>query len=203
MSIKPPTDQKEEGMKKFVALLAALMIAGFAAVSFADTEGFSTAKVYVNVQPNVSVMTLESNVNAGTVQTGPFSADFLFRVDANEEAVALAVAASPLFKGNDPTSTLVAPIPLFDGVVIQPPNANPIANGTNVAQYETDYQIDQYPGRRTNAIVFESSQPGTFSQDVAVRVSWNQDDPQKPKGEYSGKVRFFAMLSPAGTSSAP
>ncbi len=183
-------------MKKLIAVIMGLMVVGTASVCFADTENSAVAKVYVKVDPNVAIRPLTAIVNAGSVQVGLFSADVLFRVDANKESVQFFAAASPLYKGDDPKNSEVAPIPLANGAVIQPTNANPIAGGTNVAQYVLPTTIDEFPAQQTEAIIFESSQGGHFSQDVNVKFSWNQSDPEKPMGEYSGKVKLTALLLP-------
>ena len=183
-------------MKKLIAVLMGLMVVATASVCFADTENSAVAKVYVKVDPNVAIRPLTAIVDAGSVQIGEFSADVKFRVDANKESVQFFAAASPLYKGDDPTNSEVPPIPLAKGVVIQPTNANPIAGGTNVADYGTPTTIDEFPGMQTNAITFESSQDGHFSQDVNVKFTWDQPDPEKPMGEYSGKVKLTALLLP-------
>ena len=147
------------------------------------------------VDPNIAVRALAASVDAGTVQVGEFSATVPFRVDANTEAVNIWVACSQLYKGNDPAGTEVAPIGLFNGVKIAPTNANPVKGGSNVAGYAGPGEVvEGFPTLVTNSIVFESSQNGHFSQDVAVTCSWFQNDPEKPMGEYSGVVKFYAEV---------
>jgi hypothetical protein len=48
----------------------------------------------------------------------------------------------------------------------------------------------------TETKAYESSQNNHFSQNVNVVVTWNQDDPEKPMGEYSGCVRLTALVLP-------
>ena len=182
-----------------LSVLALFAIVGVAQ-TYADLSGSADADVYVVVNPNVTVGANTPIVNAGTVQTGEFSATINFRIDANKEQVSLFVEASPLYKGDDPTNADVPPIPLnlSKGVDITPANANPLAAGSNNAQYigSGDVILD-FPTQRTQTIAFESSQNGHFSQDVLVQVWWLQDDPEKPMGEYSGKVRITALLLPS------
>ena len=190
-------------MKKAMLILSvvALLVAAAMNTSFADTSGCAVADVYVIVDPNITVGANTPIVSAGTVQTGDFSALINFRIDANKESVCIYVEASPLYKGNDPSNNEVLPIPLnlSEGVVIDPANANPFAAGSNVASYiGAGDPIDGFPTQRTETICFESSQNGHFSQDVLVTVVWNQNDPEKPMGQYSGKVRMCAMLLPNG-----
>ena len=185
-------------MKRIVLLLLPVILL-VATTVHGDAEGMATAHVYVVVDPNVTVGVMTATVNAGTVQTGDFTATIQFRVDANKESICLSAAASPLFKGDDPTGAEVPPIPLnmSAGILIAPTNANPLANGNSTASYTSEaVDIDGFPGIGTEAICYESSQNGHFSQDVFVTVTWNQDDPEKPTGEYSGKVKLLALLLP-------
>jgi len=188
-------------MKKVLFILPALLLAS-GLVAYADLEGSASAHVYVKVDPNVAVGA-QAIVDAGTVQMGEFCATVQFRVDANLQAVYLYAAASPLYKGDDPTNDEVLPIPLAlsSGIEIAPTNANPMEGGSNVAAYtSTSVDIDGFPGTTTEMICFESSQNNHFSQDVFVTVCWNQDDPEKPTGEYSGKVKLWALLMPEAPS---
>lgn len=193
-------------MKKLLLSVVSLLTIGIVAAAtvpaenvYADTSGEAEAHVYAIVNPNIAVGVLTPIVNAGTVQMGDFNAVIGFRVDANKEDVKLSVCASELYKGDDPTNPTVAPIPLnlSAGVPIAPTDANPMNGASNVANYSGgSCSIGAFPGLATEQIHFESSQNGHFSQDVYVTVTWNQGDPEKPMGEYSGKVKFIAMLVP-------
>ena len=178
-------------------LVPALMLA--AGTVRGDTEGSASAHVYVVVDPNVAVSAETPIVDAGTVQTGEFSATICFRVDANLQMVYLYAAASGLYKGDDPTGSEVPPIPLnlSAGIEIAPTNANPVEGGSNIANYQSDQvDIDGFSAVTTDMICFESSQNNHFSQSVYITVWWIQDDPEKPTGEYSGKVKLWAVLMP-------
>jgi len=182
--------------------LAILAVAGclmLPSLGYAETEGCATATVYATVMPNVAVAANTPIVDAGTVQTGDFTAMIEFQVDANKQEVQLSVCASELWKGDDPTGLEVLPIPLnlSAGVVIAPTNANPVGGGSNVANYVGPGDpIDGFECQATEAILFESSQNNRFSQPVYVTVTWTQDDNEKPMGQYSGKVRLCAVLLP-------
>jgi hypothetical protein len=186
-------------MRKLVLLLTVgLMLTGIVVAVRGDTEGSASAHVFVNVDPNVGVQASTAIVDAGTVQTGDFSATIDFRVDANLQVVTFYAVASPLFKGDDPLGTEVPPIPLnlSEGIEIDPDNANPLEGGSQVAAFisGSNEDIDGFPGVPTEQITFESSQNNHFSQNVRLTVTWNQDDPEKPTGEYSGKVKLWALL---------
>jgi hypothetical protein len=164
----------------------------------ADELGSASAHVYININPNISMGSV-GLVDGGTLQTGQAAIDILFRIDANTEAVELSAFVSPLFKGNDPAGTEVAPIPvdLGAGVKMDPTAANEIQGGNGVAPYlgaATNPWIaaeGAFPGFETEALVFESSQDGHFSQDVLVTATWENSDPEKPQGEYSGYVVLY------------
>jgi hypothetical protein len=176
------------------ALLAAVVPA------FADLSGQATAHVRVLVNPNVGIAAVNPTIDAGSVQTGDFTASIDFRVDANKQEVSFQVDASPLFKGNDPTQTIVNPIPLnlTAGVLIQPINGNATGGHSNMAKYTgtTGPIIQGFPTTPTEVVQFSSSQNNHFSQNVNVKVTWTQGDPELPTGEYSGVVQVTALLLP-------
>ena len=97
-------------LARFVTIICVgLLLVGAA---FADSTGVATGHVYVNVVSNIAVSVITSNVDLGSIQTGLFPGEITFRIDANQEAVAFSVAATQLYKGDDPTNPTVAPIPL-------------------------------------------------------------------------------------------
>lgn len=185
-------------MKKFTVLAVALFAVCLFVpkVSFADLSADATAGVFVDVNANVGLVPTTANVDAGAIQTGNFSATVTFRVDANTEQVKFNAAASDLFKGDDPTAPTVPPIPLNSaaGVVFSIDNGMPVQGGTGLMPYVGAGVIGSYPSLTTGDIVFESSQPGHMSQNVYLKVAWVQADPEKPMGEYSGKVKLTALV---------
>lgn len=180
-------------LARFILALALLAFAGSA---MADTEGMATAFVFVNVNPNVAVGVITPNVDLFTVQTGIFCGEIIFRIDANSEQVCLAVGPTYLYKGCDPTDPTVPPIliALDEGVLIEPTDASPFNGGSNVADYLFEFNFNGFIGMQTEFICFESSQPGYFSQDVFVSVWWDQDDPERPQGQYCGYVTLWATI---------
>jgi hypothetical protein len=184
-------------MKRLLFVVLALAFcAGFA---MADLSGSASCHVRVIVDPNVTMGAVASTVDAGSVQTGDFTATCVFRVDANKQIVSFYAEASPLYKGNDPTNSDVAPIPLnlSAGILLQPDNGNAMGGLSNVLSYGTATGVcDGFPTVLTETKAYESSQNNHFSQNVTLVVSWNQDDPEKPMGEYSGCVRLTALLLP-------
>jgi hypothetical protein len=185
-------------MKKLTVLAIALLFAAFAVTSAsADTSNSAVASVYVDVVSNVSLASSTPLVNLGSVQTGLFPAILTWRVDANQEAVSFFLEASNLFKGDDPTDPTVKPIPVatFIPASIIAAEGNEMQSGDNKAAWgPAGTPIGAYPTVATEAVTYESSQNGHFSQPVTTTIMYNQSDPEQPMGQYSGKVRFTAFL---------
>jgi hypothetical protein len=164
----------------------------------ADPEDGAGCHVFVNVDPNLAIMAMAPNVDLGSVQTGLIVGTIPFRIDANTERVRIWTAASRLFKGDvyDPAQVEIPPIPFEyqSQVGIYPVAASPIGGEDNLVQFVGLHEIDGYPGYVTQRIVFESAQDGHFSQRVDMVVHWNQADPEKPMGEYSGRVKMLAEV---------
>jgi len=185
-------------MKQFMIIAIALIaVAGFAMPVFADTAASATVNVKVDVNPNVSLSPINVNVDAGTVQTGTFTAFCQFMVDANSEQVSFQVNASNLYKGDDPTTTTYIPLDLSVGPVVQPVNGNATNfHGNTLAYTGAGPTVNGFATETTEVVKYESSQSGTFSQEVDVTVTWIQSNSQMPQGEYSGVVQLLATLLP-------
>jgi hypothetical protein len=190
-------------MKRTLIVLAvAGLLMAWAGFAYADPEDAATCHVFVDVDPNIGVMPVAPYFDLGSVQTGPFTGIIPFRIDANTQQVRIQAAASYLFKGNDPLGTEVPPILLCmepddfgpPGIDIFAANANPVGGGGHRAVYSQQSDVDGFPGWSTDSITFESSQNNHFSQQVDLHVTWVQDDPEKPMGEYSGAVAMFAWI---------
>jgi hypothetical protein len=190
-------------MKRTLAVLAvASLVMAWAGFAYGDMENSATCHVFVNVDPNIGVMPLMGFFDLGSVQTGTFTGIIPFRIDANTEQVRFMAAASYLFKGNDPLGTEVPPILLCmdpddfgpAGIEIYAANGNPIGGADHRAAYSQQTTINDFPGWSTEFITFESSQDNHFSQQVDLWVTWVQDDPEKPMGEYSGAVAMYAYV---------
>lgn len=177
-------------------LLAVVTCLALATPALADETGEAFAHVYVEVNPNVSVSALNPSVDLGTIQTGVFQGLIPWRVDANTQNVQFWAAASGLYKGDDYTDPETPPIPLdtASGIRIHIPDGNPVRGQDEYLDYVGDTEIEGWPGSETEAVEYESSQVGRLSQDIDMYVWWNQDDPEKPIGEYSGMVRLNAMI---------
>jgi hypothetical protein len=164
---------------------------------FPPDGSFAACHVFVDVDPNIAIMPLGLVIDMGSIQTGVFTGTIPFRIDANTEKVRIWTAATKLWKGDvyGPDAE-VAPIgfEFNSGVEIYAETGSPVGGADNRADFIGLHPIDGYPGYETERIVFESSQNGHFSQRVDMVVRWDQSDPEKPMGEYSGKVKMLAEV---------
>ena len=191
-------------MKKAIALVSGLMLLGTVAVCSADTSNSAIARAHVKVDPDIAVSALTPNVDMGSIQRGVITGLIDFQVDANQQYVNLSVAASPLFKGDDPVYSLaghpdsVLPINLVPSASIHPDNGtNPATGlGTIVAPLTIAGLSGAYPTLGSAPVTFESAANGHFSQVVHTAFTWNQDQTEKPAGDYSGVVILTAALLP-------
>lgn len=184
--------------KKAISLSAFTLTLGLFSSAVAETSGNAIAHVRAGVGPSVAIGVVTASVNAGSVQFGEFGAVLTFRVDANTRC-SFQVKASDLYKGHDPTNAEIAPIKLNRnaGIIVQPLHANPVGGETRVLPISgTDGSIEWFPVWKTPYRAYESSQNNRFSMEVDVEVSWIQDDPAKPRGEYGGLVNLLVMASP-------
>jgi hypothetical protein len=158
----------------------------------------ASCHVFVEVDANIAVAVLVPHLNLGSIQTGEFSGTIPFRVDANTEQVRISGEVTKLYKGDIPDTVIVPPINIlpFSTLQIIPHMGNPTGGEDNHAKYNRLAVIDGFYGFGTESIVFESAQNNHFSQQVDLVASWLQDDPEKPMGEYSGKVKMFAEVVP-------
>jgi len=181
----------------FNTIFMAAVVLLFVRTACSEDIGHATAHAHVVVSSNISVVALTPNVDLGTVQVGTFPGVIVFRVDANVEMVSLWCVGTSLYKGNDPRDPQVAPIVLYrdGGARLEPTSAAPIQGGSTVAPFLETVDFNGFTGWISDRIAFESSQPGYFSQDVILTLTWDQPDPEKPRGEYSGWVILWASVS--------
>ncbi|MCK4546558.1 MAG: hypothetical protein KAW17_03865 [Candidatus Eisenbacteria sp.] len=182
--------------RTLVMMCLASLILASASFAVADPSGDATVPVFIVIDPNIAIVPLNPYVDMGTWQTGEFTGIIPFRVDANTEQVKFSVAASHLYKGGIWEAPTVAPILVYeeDGIAISAELGNPTGGDDHIVTFLSDTDIDGFPARLTEEVTFESSQAGHFSQNVELTVGWTQPDPEKPMGQYDGKVRLFASV---------
>jgi hypothetical protein len=189
-------------MKTALALVSGLLL--IASAAMADTSNSALARIHVKVSPDIAVSTITPNVDMGSVQRGIVTGLVDFRVDANQQYVNLSVAASALFKGDDPVyafsgaADAVLPINVVPTATIQPDNGtNPATGLAKVAVPLTITGLSgAYPTLGSAPVTFEAASNGHFSQVVHTAFTWNQDSVEKPAGDYSGVVVITAALLP-------
>ncbi len=182
---------------KMLAILTALVL--ISGVALADLRDEATAHVYVEVVANVAVGVETAVVDLGSIQTGQFSGEVVFRVDANQETLDLQAAVTDLWKGDSLDAEATIPIYAGAGVLVEPENGNEIQAGDNVLAFGGTEEINGFPAMNTEIGTFESGQAGHFSQNVYVTFTWDQVDPELPMGEYSGFCLLRAMILPTAT----
>ena len=60
----------------------------------------------------------------------------------------------------------------------------------------TGHTVNGFPVAKTESIILEASDAGHFSQNVTTTVYWNQDDNEKPTGDYLGVIKLMALIPP-------
>lgn len=188
-------------MKKLVAAVSGLFLLGMATVCLAETSNLADARVHVKVDPDIAVSALTPNVDMSSIQRGIVTGLVDFRIDANKQYVSISVAGSPLFKGDDPLyngTDKVDPIDIVPKATIQPDNGTNPDTGQNKVEVNlaTIGTIGNFPSLASAPVTFESAANGHFSQVVHTVFTWNQDQVEKPAGDYSGVVRLVATVLP-------
>jgi hypothetical protein len=168
--------------------------------SSGSPEGSATVAVHAKITANISVQPSQTIVDAGSLQIGDLTANIVFLVHANTEAVQMWVTATDLYKGDQPQNPTVPPIPLKTsaGATISPQGAAPLGGGSNVAILPASQNstIGNFPAYESGKIVFESQDNGTFSHPVTVTVVWNLTNNEQPQGDYGARVMLSAMVMP-------
>ncbi len=128
--------------------------------------------------------------------TGEITSSAEFGVEGNTPRVLMYVEATALYFKGDIANQAVAPIPLQErnGVEIDAQGAT-VENqgGTRVPFVGPGDVVDQYPTKKTGEITFKSSDPYTFIHPVIVTLTWLQENPNKPAGQYKGKIKLTCM----------
>jgi hypothetical protein len=191
--------KKEETMKRSLILIVGLLLCGLVITpAYADVNGSATAHVTMTVAPNITVVPTTPQINAGTVQNTAFTAQAGWTVHANMQEVTFSMAASSLYKGDDPTRTDAPPIGVKTSVPASfiCPNANRVASGNILAWTGGADVIGAFPSTKTEAAVWASSTPGRLSQDCTSIVTYNPPASEQPTGIYSGKIQLVVLLIP-------
>ena len=120
-------------LARFILIMATTLFL-IGGVAMADTDGNAIAHVWVDVDPNITCGAITPNVDLGSIQTGEIPGAIIFRIDANVERCAISIGATMLYKGDDPFTPTVLPIPVLvdAGALVMPTDANPVEGGDPV-----------------------------------------------------------------------
>jgi hypothetical protein len=182
-------------MKSLLTISLALMVCS--GVATADLSSSAPATVMVHVSSNVAVGVLTGTVDMKNIQGGVFGGAITFRVDANVQELGFSVQVSNLYKDDVASSIWLIPVNTAGGVLVVPDKGMPLGfNVSEVLPYDVtkSIKVGGFDGWGTQVVRYGSGDNGTFSQNVVVTPTWNQNNPQLPTGEYSGVVTFTAVI---------
>lgn len=195
--------------RPLIVLVAVMAVTAFcASYVYADSSAEAITAVYVDVDPNVGVSGPEVLVRTQGVQTGEFSVDITFIVNSNQQTICIEMEATELWKGGnplistaDPAYTPGIPLVLEAGIPLDVPGATPLNGDDTIADYlsvgASDSSIGIFPAWKTEAVCYENSTVGVWlNQAVTATVTWHQDDPNKPPGQYQALVLCRALVLP-------
>ena len=185
-------------MRKGTLAAMALLLAVGAPLSAASPilSGEAEAHIFVEVVSNIAVGVVTPSVDLGQIATGEFEAEVTFRIDANVESVKITIIATDLYKGDSPTSSWKIPVLVSAGAVVDPADGNAMGGHGNTLAFIKDTTLHDLDAHETEQVEFESGQRDRFSQDVKVKVTYDQNYDEQPRGEYSGFIKLIAEIDP-------
>jgi hypothetical protein len=165
--------------------------------NYAEEIGSAVTTAALQLDTAIAVQAQLPTINKTHSGSGPIDITANFNVEANINLVQMFVETTPFYLNGVTSNPEVVPIPLHEssGVEILPNGAS-LVQGQNPAGYFGDGDpIDGYPSRKTDTLSFQSSDT-MFSDSVAVTVTWDQDDPVKPAGQYFAKIKLTCLVEP-------
>jgi hypothetical protein len=75
-------------------------------------------------------------------------------------------------------------------------HGGPVDDHGLVRPFRNQVLVNGFPAWQTDYLTIESSQGGHFRQYVTTSVCWDQNDPEKPEGEYGGVVALWGFVVP-------
>lgn len=165
--------------------------------NYAEEIGSTVTTAALQLETAIAVQAQSPTINKTYCGNGLIDITANFNVEANTNLVNMFVETTPFYLNGETSTPEVVPIPLDEssGVEILPNGAS-LVQGQNPAGYIGDGDpIDGYPSRKTVTLFFQSSD-GTFSDSVAVTVTWDQNDPVKAAGQYFAKIKLTCLVEP-------
>jgi hypothetical protein len=156
----------------------------------AESVAEAFARVRCEILANIAAQAT-GEVTFDALQTGPLTGSVPFRIDANTQAVLLAVQATNLFKAGDPSSPHA--IVLDHGVpaVVGRVGGDPVPRSLPFMEAAL---LDGHQGWGTEPIELESGEAGHFSENLLVQCTWVNANNALPSGGYSGLVKITAQV---------
>jgi hypothetical protein len=187
LSMPMSTDSKMVVMA--LAMLGLLSPVG-ASAEYYDED---MLKVTVRIQPNIAVEA-GPDVDMTALQAGEVSGDFPFRVESNSQEIEISVQASHLYKGSDPNSLNMIELSKNEQAEI-------FVKGANPRPYKGTFSraVDVHGGFRgyvADPVIMESGDRGFFSNDMEIGLTWTNNDPELPVGQYTGYVKVIGVVLP-------
>jgi len=190
-------------MKKTAVVLGS-SLALFASIASAEIAQHAETTVFVNVDSTLAVMA-GAATDLGTVMSDEFGKAVTFHIQSNNEQLWMSAAATHLYKGMDSNSEVDPLYVVADaGVMITPSAGTRLlsegGNNTLALDDDTYEHSSGMKGVMSEVGGFESSENGTWNQDVEVDFKWTVPSTQT-EGEYGGYVSLWVYIS--GADHAP
>ena len=182
-------------MRKFAIVLGLILSLFIAGSAMADQSSEDMLKVVAQILPNIAV-DAGPDIRLAALQTGSVAGDLPFRIDANTQWILLTVYASNLYKGNDPNSVYIIGLDSAVPAEISVVGGNPVPYPASFV--EPVDVFSGFLGYCTEDIAIENGDNGHFSQDLSIALSWLNEDPELPMGDYSGWVKLIGAVLPGG-----
>jgi hypothetical protein len=145
----------------------------------------------------VFLASASTDINLGYVGVGNVTGEICFRVDANIQILNFRVAATDLYRDDNPSCAYKIPVAGAGAQITCEPGKQS-GGGTGLLPWQADPSPGMLPASWTGAVsetgTFDSGQGREFSQDVCVTVQWDQSDAALPEGRYSGSVKLAAAV---------
>jgi hypothetical protein len=174
---------------------------GVAGARGAGRTDEATARVVATVAPTIAVSKPVTVIIDLPEDQGsrPIPARLQFSVRVNTPQVELQVACTDLYRAGDPASPYKIPV-AGPGVQIACAHGDEIGGGNGFLEWQASPPAGVLPAGWTGAVsevgAFATSTSHTFSQDVAVEVSWAAAASELPVGEYCGYVELIGLVHP-------
>jgi len=163
-------------------------------------QASATTTAVLDIEPQVAVQPRTPTIRVIHAGTGEIEVTAEFMIGANVPVVDMYVEATDFFfmSGSDAAPS-VAPVPLLEsgGVYVQADGATNISGGANPLPFVgRGDPVEGLESQKTDHVTYQSNEPYAFNHVVAVTVTWIQEDPNKPAGQYAAKIKLTCLAVP-------